>query len=242
MFVISLGVGAFLFDVLSCHRFVSNLYEMGFYKNTYFVYNMSMKEKKLYMERIRKVLSDQNGMIIASDLARLGIPRTYLSIMEKKREIERVSRGVYKMPSTLEDEMFIFQSKYKSSVYSHETALFLHDLTDRTPLHYSITIPSGHHAALLNKSGHKIYYVTRKLLNLGVTVMQSPQGNEVRVTNLERTICDTLRSRNQMDVQYVTNALKRYVTRKEKNINLLYSYASTFHVQKIVRQYIEVLL
>ena len=72
--------------------------------------------------------------------------------------------------------------------------------------------------------------------------MQSPQENEIRVTNLERTICDILRSRNQMDIQYVTNALKRYVMRKEKNINLLYSYAKAFHVQKIVRQYIETLL
>ena len=195
-----------------------------------------------YLEKIRKMLGDQNGVIITSDLAQFDIPRVYLSVLEQNGEIERVSRGVYKTPSAMHDEMFIFQSKYKSSIYSHETALFLHDLTDRTPLHYSITAPSGYHSSSLSKSGHKIYYVNRKLLNLGVGKMQSPQENEIRVTNLERTICDILRSRNQMDIQYVTNALKRYVMRKEKNINLLYSYAKAFHVQKIVRQYIETLL
>lgn len=179
---------------------------------------------------------------MTSDLSRFGIPRTYLSILEKNKEIERVSRGVYKTPSTMEDEMFIFQSKYKSSIYSHETALFLHDLTDRNPLTYSISVPSGYHSSSLNESGHKIFYVQRSLFGLGVVLMKSPHGNEIRVTNLERTICDILRSKNQIDVQYVNNALKRYVTRKEKNINLLYNYAKAFRIQKIVRHYIEVLL
>ena len=201
-----------------------------------------MKVKTPYLEKIRKILSDQNGVIITSDLAQFHIPRVYLSMLEQNGEIERAARGVYKTPSAMQDEMLIFQSKYKSSVFSHETALFLHDLTDRSPLRYSVTVPSGYHSSLLNESGHKIYYVNRKLLDLGVVAMQSPQGNEIRVTDLERTICDILRSRNQLDIQYVTNGLKRYVTRKEKNINLLYGYARSFHIQKIVRQYIEALL
>lgn len=203
---------------------------------------MKVKENLSHLGRIRKVLKDQNGVIITSDLARFNIPRTYLSVLEKNKEIERVSRGVYKTPGAIEDEMYTFQSVYKSSVYSHETALFLHDLTDRTPLQYSVTVPSGYHSTALNGSGHKIYYVSRSLFDLGVISMQSPHGNEIRVTNLERTICDILRSRNQMDIQYVNSALKRYVARKDKNINLLYNYAKVFHIQKTVRQNLEVLL
>ena len=165
-----------------------------FYNCSHLEYNMSMvvKSELPYLERIRKILKDQNGVIITSDLARFNVPRTYLAIMEQNGEIERVARGVYKTPSTMEDEMFIFQSKYKSSIYSHETALFLHDLTDRTPLTYSVSVPSGYHSASLNESGYKIFYVNRKLFDLGVVSMQSPHGNEIRVTNVERTICDIL--------------------------------------------------
>lgn len=203
---------------------------------------MKVKEEQTHLGRIRQILKDQNGVIITSDLARFNIPRTYLSILEKNKEVERVSRGVYKTPDTLEDEMHTLQSVYKSSVYSHETALFLHDLTDRTPLRYSVSVPSGYHSTALSESGNKTYYVGRSLFGLGVVTMQSPYGNEIRVTNLERTICDILRSRNQMDVQYVNTALKRYAAGKDKNINLLYDYAKKFHIEKIVRQYIEVLL
>jgi predicted transcriptional regulator of viral defense system len=203
---------------------------------------MVAKSKSPPLEKLRNTIKDQNGVVMTSDLARLGIPRTYISILEKNGEVEQVSRGVYKTPSAMEDEMFIFQSKYKSSIYSHETALFLHDLTNRNPLTYSISVPSGYHSSSLNESGRKIFYLQRSLFDLGVVLMKSPHGNEIRVTNLERTVCDILRSKNQIDVQYVNNALKRYVMRKDKNINLLYNYAKAFHIQKIVRQYIEVLL
>jgi hypothetical protein len=72
--------------------------------------------------------------------------------------------------------------------------------------------------------------------------MPSPHGNLIRTTNLERTICDVVRSRNQVETQFVSAALRRYVSKKERNIDLLYQYAKQFRIQKIIRQYIEVLL
>jgi predicted transcriptional regulator of viral defense system len=194
------------------------------------------------LERIRRVLEDQHGTLLTSDLVKFNIPRTYLSILERNGEIVRVSRGVYRLIASIEDEMFSFQSRYKSSIYSHETALYLNDLTDRTPLSYSISVPVGYHSISLKESGHKIFYVNRNLFDLGVISMKSPHGNEIRTTNLERTICDVLRSRNQIDVQQINESLKRYVSKKERNIDLIYSYAIQFRIQKIVREYFEVLL
>jgi predicted transcriptional regulator of viral defense system len=162
--------------------------------------------------------------------------------LEHNGEIERVSRGIYRLVASIDDEMFNFQVRYKSSIYSHETALYLHDLTDRTPLSYSISVPVGYHSISLNEGGHKIFYVNRELFALGFNLMKSPHGNEIKTTNLERTICDVLRSRNQIDIQFVNEALKKYVVHKDRNIDQLYTYASRFRIQKIVRGYIEFLL
>ena len=203
---------------------------------------MVVKTDLTHLDRIRKILKDQGGVIFSSDLGQFQIPRAYLSMLEQSAEIERISRGVYKAPDSIEDEMFIFQSKYKLSIFSHETALYLHDLTDRAPLAYSISVPSGYHSSFLNSCGHKVFYVNRNLFNLGIILMKSPHGNEIRATNLERTICDILRSRNQIEIQFVGEALRRYVRRKEKNIDLLYNYAKAFQIQKIVREYMEILL
>ncbi len=194
------------------------------------------------LERTRKILEDQRGTLFTSDLAKFNIPRTYLATLEQNGEIKRVSRGVYQAPNTLEDEWYSFQAIYSSSIYSHETALYLLDLTDRTPLRYSVSVPVGYHTISLNRSGHKIFYVNRKLFGLGVITLKSPHDNPIRATGLERTICDIVRSRNQIDTQLLYDALKRYVRKSEKNIDLLYSCAQKFRIQKIVREYVEVLL
>ena len=221
------------------------LYKSMIYNYTHFEYNMSMSVKSDLprIDKLRQIMKSRQGLLLTSDLAGFNIPRTYLSIMEQNGEIERVSRGVYRSTATfIEDEMFSFQSRYSSTIFSHETALYLHDLTDRAPLAYSITVPSGYHSQFLNNSGHKIFYISRDLFDLGIILLNTPHVNKVRTTNLERTICDIMRNRNQMDIQVRNAALKRYVKNKDRNLDRLYTYAKRFRVQNIVRENLEILL
>lgn len=202
---------------------------------------MKVKNESAPIQQIRDLLRKQNGVLFTSDISARGIPRTYLSILEKKGEIQRIERGVYSAVDAIPDEMAGLQARYKNAVFSHETALFLWGLTDRTPLLYSVTVPAGYNASLLKFSGTKVYFIRRDLHSLGLTVLKSPHGNDIKTYNLERTICDVLRSRNQMDIQLVNEALKRYVKRNDRDLNLLYTYAKQFRIQKIAREYIEIL-
>jgi predicted transcriptional regulator of viral defense system len=204
--------------------------------------SMVVNNKANPVEKIRDILKDQNGILLTSDLLKYGIPRTYLSILEKKGEVQRISRGVYSASNYMIDEMVGIQARYKGAIFSHETAVYLLDLTDRTPLFYSVTVPAGYNATSLKTSGAKVYFVNRGLYLLGLITVKSTHGNDIKTFNLERTICDLLRSRNQIDIQQINESLKRYVSKKERNIDLLYSYAKQFRIQKIVREYIEVLL
>ena len=203
---------------------------------------MVVKNKENPIEKVRDILKDQNGILLTSDLAKFGIPRTYLSILVKNGEIQRISRGVYSAANYMTDEMASIQARYKGAIFSHETALYLLGLTDRTPLFYSVTVPSVYNATPLKASGAKVYFVNRGLYLLGVITMKSPHGNDIKTFNLERTICDVLRSRNKIEVQFVNEALKRYVVHKDRNIDQFYDYATQFRIQRVIREYIEVLL
>lgn len=203
---------------------------------------MKEKSKASPIEIIRAIIQNQNGIIFSSDLARQGIPRTYLSILEEKGEIQRIARGVYSASHAIADEMAWIQARYQRAAFSHETALYLWDLTDRSPLFYSMTVPSGYNATLLKANGVKVFFVSHNLYSLGLIMAKSPHGNPIRSFDLERTLCDVLRSRNKIDVQLVNQALKRYVVMPERDIGLLYRYAASFRIQKIVREYLEVLL
>ena len=67
-------------------------------------------------------------------------------------------------------------------------------------------------------------------------------GNTIITYDLERTLCDIIRSRNKIDNQIVIETLKNYAGNKDKDINRLYRYAQLFKVEKILHQYLEVLL
>jgi len=203
---------------------------------------MIVKSEAIPIRKIRAIIEDQNGILMTSDLLKYGIPRTYLSILEKKGEVQHISRGIYLAAGFILDEMVAIHARYKMTFFSHETAAFLLDLTDRSPLSYSVTVPSGYNATSLKTMGVKVYFVNRKLHRLGSITLKSPHGNDIKTFNLERTVCDVLRSRNQMDIQQVNEVLKRYVKKKEKDLDLLYQYAGQFGIQKIMREYIEVLL
>ncbi len=203
---------------------------------------MVVKDKANPIGKIRDILKGQNGILLTSDLVKHAIPRTYISILEKKGEVQRISRGVYSATGYMVDEMVSIQSRYKGVLFSHGTAAYLLDLTDRTPLFYSVTVPSGYNATSLKANGVKMYFVKRELYQLGSITLKSPHGNDIKTLNLERTVCDVLRSRNQVDIQLVNEVLKRYVKKKERDLGLLYQYAGQFRIQKIVRETIEVLL
>jgi len=195
-----------------------------------------------YFKRIEKIIKKQKGTLLSSDLDKNGIPRTYLSMMVSEGKLERVERGVYVLPDSLEDEMFILQKKYPKLIYSHETALFLHQLSDRTPFEYSVTVSSGYKVveAISNKS--KVYYVKEGLHMMGVVEVSSSMGNPINIYGVERTICDLIRSRNRIDIQIFSDALKRVSSKKGVDFYLMTEYARLFRVEKILNTYLEVLL
>ena len=67
-------------------------------------------------------------------------------------------------------------------------------------------------------------------------------GRPILIYNKERTICDIVRSRNNMDVAILNEGIKRYIACKDKNIPLLIRYSKEFKVENIIRKYLEVLL
>lgn len=77
---------------------------------------------------------------------------------------------------------------------------------------------------------------------MGIIEGKTMYGRSIKIYNLERTICDIVRNRNNMDVAILNDAIKRYLNIRDKNIPLLLRYANELGVQKIMRTYVEILL
>ena len=144
-------------------------------------------------EQLDQLLETQDGMLRTAQVVSAGISKPVFYDYVHSRELERVAHGIYLSKDAWVDAMYLLHLRVEQAVFSHETALFFHDLTDP-------------------------------------------------VYDLERTICDLLRSRNNMEMQTFQGALKMYARRKDKDLRTLMRYAGMFRVEKILRQYLEVLL
>lgn len=195
-----------------------------------------------HQEKLEKLIEMQHGTVLSADLDSNAIPRTYLQIMVAKGELEKVDRGIYVSTDAIEDELFSIQTKYKKLIYSHETALYLHGLSDRTPFEHSVTVPSGYKVVDSVASRFKIYYIKKELHDLGVDAMKSAHGNLIRTYGLERTICDLIRSRNRIDVQIFNEALKGFVRMKSVDYTVLLRYARKMKIETVLKQYLEMLI
>ncbi len=195
-----------------------------------------------YINKILDVARKNNGIVTSRQITDAGINRQYLRILVERGLLERSERGVYIIPTILDDEMFNLQNRYRRGIFSHGTALFLLGLTDRTPIKYSMTFPIGYNTSNLKEENVEYYRVKDGLYELGITTTKTPNGNEVRVYNAERTLCDTLKGRSHTDIQIISEAFKRYVKLLNRDIPLISEYAKLMRVEKKLRAYLEVLL
>ena len=183
-----------------------------------------------------------NGVLRTADAVAAGITKPVLGNYVRERDLERVGHGLYLAPDAWKDGMYLLHLRCPQAVFSHDTALFLHDLTDREPNPYSITVKTGYNPASLQADGIKVYTIKKELHDVGIVTMNTPFGNSVPVYDMERTICDLIRSRSGIEMQTFQDALKQYAKRKDKDLRKLMRYAQMFRVEKLLRQYLEVLL
>jgi len=189
-----------------------------------------------------ELLHQNNGVIKASDARLAGIDNKVLQRLADTGELERISRGLYINAETMIDEYLLAQYRCPKGIFSHETALFFHNLSDRTPLCLMLTIPNGFNSRLLkDKDNYQFFYCNSEIHEIGITTVQSSFGNKIRVYNKERTICDCIKKKNKLDADLVLSAVKQYMLEKGNDYALLLKYAEMLKIREIVKQYMEVL-
>ena len=193
-------------------------------------------------ELLENILEENNGILRLEDALLAGISKTYALDFIKKNNYEQVARGIYLSPDAWEDSMYILQMRNKEAVFSHETALYLLEMADREPIQYTVTMKRGYNPTNLTKQGVKVYTVKKEWYPLGVTQARTPMGHVVRIYDAERSLCDVFRGNSQIEMQDRQTAIREYVARRKKDIPRLMEYAKIFKVDKIIKQYLEMLL
>ena len=198
----------------------------------------SLGEKMNAEEKLRRFLKNNHGYITTKDLLNIGIKKSSIQNFIDKKIIEKVSHGLYIDSMNIPDEYYILQKKYPAVVFSYNTALYILNLTNRTPSAIDITVPRKKAV----RGVYNIHWVLDNYYNIGITNAVSPLGNPIKIYNAERCICDMLRSDDEFDLELKNRILNYYWNSKDKNIDLLLEYAKIFNIYDKVNTIVEVMM
>ena len=191
---------------------------------------------------LETVSHNNNGIILTKSAEVAGVSRAMLSKLSKKGTLSRIAVGQYVFAAELGDEMLSLSLRSKLIIFSHESALFLNGISERTPFEHTVTIPSSKKLGAAISEHCKVYYIKDALVDIGKTALKTPQGNPVPAYDMERTICDIIRNRNRLSSETFLTSLKLYAAHPKKNLTKLNNYAEAFEIKAVVRQYMEVLI
>lgn len=193
-------------------------------------------------QEINFLLKQNNGQVTVDDVKRIGLDPHILIDLANRGQLERVDRGVYINPEIFEDDMYILQYRFSKGIFFKDSALFLHHMIDRTPDRYQMNFPLGYHSLAVKQYPLKVYRQKSEWYSLGIEEVLTPGQHKVRVYNIERTLCDILRTRDASDSETIRQAMLAYTQLKHKNISQLIQFADLFNVRDKINAYMEVLL
>lgn len=193
-----------------------------------------MKEKELHKEK---------EYLLTKGLKEKDISKYKYYKWIKDNDLTQVSRGIYVSANEIVDDLFVISQRCPVAIFSHDEAFYYHGLSEREPLIHTFTVYSGYNVYRLTKDkDKKAYFVKKELLDLGKITVRDNYNNDIPMYDLERTICDLIRNRNSMEIQEFSTLLKAYVSRSDKDLIKLMKYSKKFHIDNVIRRYMEILL
>ena len=186
------------------------------------------------LSKIKRFLDDNNGYISTSDFLKLNISKPLIKKYIDNGLIRKVSHGLYINSNLLEDDDYILQRRYPNIIYSYNTALYMLNLSNKVSDKKDITINNRKRVV----GDYNIHYVSDKYYDIGIIEINTIFGNPIKVYNVERCICDMLKSEN-FDIELQNKVLDNYFRSKERNINKLLEYAKIFNIYEKVNTLVE---
>lgn len=198
-------------------------------------------------ERLNKIriIFEQNKPIVKTAILRENkVSSRDITELIEGGYITKVKTGSYAWADVFEDynDLEVVQGIIPKGVISVFSAAEIHELTTVNPVSISVTIPAKMLKPKLPKYPPiELYYISNKYLELGVIDYEMEHMN-IRIYNRERTVCDFFKYSDKVGNDVALEVIKNYMTKKNKNIQLLFEYATKLRVKKYIKPYVEALL
>jgi predicted transcriptional regulator of viral defense system len=186
-------------------------------------------------------LARQKVLLRASDLDAIGAPRVVLTRLTAAGLLQRVERGLYRLPDAQVSEfesLVTIATKAPQAVFCLLTALQFHELTTQLPRQVWIAMPRGSHPPRLDYPPVKMVQFTGDAYSAGIEEVER-DGIKLRVYSVAKTVADCFKHRNKVGLDVALEALKDARTRSKASVDDIWRFAKVCRVANVMRPYLE---
>ena len=192
--------------------------------------------------KIIELAKNNGGYLTREIISENNITKFNINFLVDKNIFKKVARTLYVLTDFKDDEFYVITYKNPDVIFSLETVLYIYGLSEKVPSKFSCTVPYNYSGILSRDENIELNYVSDEILNLGVMKIISPSGHEIKIYDLEKTICDIIKNKNKIDSEVWGKALQKYVKSKNKNLKKLFYYAEKMNVENKVMDCLDILL
>ena len=189
---------------------------------------------------LQDIFKLNGGFLQAKDLERR-MQWYRLKKMLDNGEVIKLSSGIYKLNDIQIPQIAEIAILYPSVVFCLFTAWNYHRLSTANPWAFHVAVEYKNKVTKPDYPPVIFYYWRNQPFNLGITEVEE-EGYKIRIYDLEKSVCDAIRFRNKVGIDTVSEILKNYLKRPDRDLDRLIKYAKTLRIEKFVRETITIML
>ena len=192
-------------------------------------------------DKLRLLIEQHGGYITRKEI--IGNRYLYYRLLEavKSGEIIRLKPGVYCIEDVMAGNMIDLDQIVTEGGLCLYSAWAHYGLTTQIPQGFYVAIPRKRKVILPDYPPIILNYWDNSIYTIGIKREQI-DGIEVSIYDMEKSVCDALRNRNKIGIDVSSEILRNYLSRKERNITRLTSYAKSMRIAGILNNYLEIQL
>lgn len=190
------------------------------------------------MDMIVNTLTASGGVISTSEISQ---PSDYKRLLRAKErgDLMRLRHGVYATPEAVLSNMTDVEKIVPGGVVCLYNAWAYYHLSAVVPPAFCIAIASKRKVVLPQFLPVNLYYWKPENLEFGI-VEAEISGFHVRMTDMERSVCDAIKYRNKLGLEVCSEVVRNYLKKENRNLSLLSDYAKRLRVFNTLKQYLEI--
>ena len=192
----------------------------------------------------KKKIPEDQKILSMQELKCKGLSQYQVSQMVLEGQLVKLNKSYYEnMTYRGEESDFYYTKAYApKGVICLLSAAEYYQLTTFIPEAVDIAIPRKAKVSMLPSwPPMNIHYYTDDRYMLGITTVHEGK-NGFQIYDMEKTVVDIVFYKEKIGIEETKETLVNYLRRKDRHLNQLLHYAERMKCDKVMRQYLEVLV